>query len=114
MLKQCIEKLLCRQDLTQQESSLAIGDMLGGADSHQIAAFLTLMRAKKETVDELYGFIEAMRANMIPLPTTSPVLDIVGTGGDGAHTLNISTASAILAAACGVKIAKHGNRSVSS
>jgi anthranilate phosphoribosyltransferase len=62
----------------------------------------------------LIGIIQAMRHLMIQVPVSSPVLDIVGTGGDGAHTLNISTASAILAASCGVKIAKHGNRSVSS
>src|SRR5581483_531468 len=77
-------------------------------------AFLMLMRAKGETVEEVHGVIDAMRSAMIPVQVGCPVLDIVGTGGDGLHTLNISTAAAILAASCGVKVAKHGNRSVSS
>lgn len=114
MLKQAIEKLVERQHLTQEESALAIRDVLTAANPHQAAAFLMLMRAKGETVEELQGIIEAMRAAMVRVHFNFPVLDIVGTGGDGAHTLNISTASAILAASCGVKIAKHGNRSVSS
>ncbi len=111
MLKEVIEKLMMRQDLTKEEAALAIQS---GANSHQIAAFLVLMRAKGETALELYGIIEALRSQMVLVPCKTPVLDIVGTGGDGAHTLNISTASAMLAASCGVKIAKHGNRSVSS
>lgn len=114
MLKQTIEKLLNRENLTQHESTLATHEILNKANSHQIAAFLVLMHAKGETADELLGVIEAMRHSMIPVKTTTSVLDIVGTGGDGAHTLNISTASALLAASCGVKVAKHGNRSVSS
>jgi anthranilate phosphoribosyltransferase len=114
MLKSAIEKLITRQNLSQKESSLAMHDMLSEADPHQIAAFLALMRAKGETVEELHGITEAMRTLMVSVSIDYPVLDIVGTGGDGAHTLNISTASAILAASCGVKIAKHGNRSVSS
>ncbi|MBI2809532.1 MAG: anthranilate phosphoribosyltransferase [Candidatus Melainabacteria bacterium] len=114
MLKERIEKLLVREDLSQEESSLAIHELMSEANPHQIAAFLVLMRAKGETVDELQGIIEAMGNFMKPVRTSFAVLDIVGTGGDGAHTLNISTASAILAASMGVKVAKHGNRSVSS
>jgi anthranilate phosphoribosyltransferase len=114
MLKQMIEKLLSKENLSQTESALAMHEILKEANSHQIAAFLVLLRAKGETVEELQGVIEAMRNLMVPVDFDYPVLDIVGTGGDGAHTLNISTASAILAASCGVKIAKHGNRSVSS
>ena len=114
VLKQTIEKLIFREDLTKEESSLAIHEALGDANPFQTAAFLVLMRAKGETVEEIQGVIEAMRSLMVRVPLSCPVLDIVGTGGDGAHTLNISTASAILAASCGVEIAKHGNRSVSS
>jgi anthranilate phosphoribosyltransferase len=114
VLKDVIEKLLAGQHLTKEESSLAITEVLSGANPSRIAAFLVLMRAKKETVDELHGIIDVMRAKMQRVSISLPVLDIVGTGGDGAHTLNISTASALLAAACGVKVAKHGNRSVSS
>ncbi len=114
MLKQAIEKLLRREDLSQDECHLAIQNMLNGADPHQISAFLVLLRAKGETLEELQGAVEALLTARIPVSLPYPVLDIVGTGGDGQHTLNISTASAILAASCGVKIAKHGNRSVSS
>jgi anthranilate phosphoribosyltransferase len=109
-----LAKLLLRENLSTQECKAAADAMLTGHNPYQTAAFLMLMRSKGETVDELLGFIEAMREKMVRVPVRSPVLDIVGTGGDGAHTLNISTASAILAASCGVKIAKHGNRSVSS
>ncbi len=114
MLKQAIEKLLMQENLSAEESKCATQAILGGASSYQTAAFLMLMRVKGETVDELFGIIEEMRNLMVHVSVNCPVLDIVGTGGDGAHTLNISTASAILAASCGVKIAKHGNRSVSS
>lgn len=114
MLIQSIEKLLTRENLSKEESESSIHEVLRGANSHQTAAFLMLMRAKGETVEELLGIIEAMRSVMIRVRLATPVLDIVGTGGDGMHTLNISTASAMLAASCGVKIAKHGNRSVSS
>lgn len=114
MLKGAIEKLISRQDLSSFETTLAIQEMVSQANPHQAAAFLVLMRAKGETVDEINGIVDGMRHHMLATAAGVPVLDIVGTGGDGAHTLNISTASAILAASCGVKIAKHGNRSVSS
>ncbi len=114
MLKQALEKLLVQNDLSAEESKLAMHQILAGANPYQAASFLMLMRAKGESIEELFGIIEAMRECMVPLNVNSRVLDIVGTGGDGAHTLNISTASAILAASCGVKVAKHGNRSVSS
>jgi anthranilate phosphoribosyltransferase len=114
MLKQTIEKLLSHENLSTEESQSVIHKILTEANAHQIAAFLMLMRAKGETVDELLGMIEGMRHLMVRVSVNCTLLDIVGTGGDGAHTLNISTASAILAASCGVKIAKHGNRSVSS
>lgn len=114
MLRQAIEKLIDKRDLSQEESSAAMREIFHNADPHQISAFLVLMRAKGETLEELIGIVEAMRHLMIPVRCSSPVLDIVGTGGDGAKTVNISTGSSLLAASCGVKIAKHGNRSVSS
>jgi anthranilate phosphoribosyltransferase len=114
MLKGYIKKLINRENLTTKEAEAAIDIILSGADSHQVAAFLVLLRTKKETVDEILGVVKCMRKRMIALNTSLPVLDIVGTGGDGANTINISTGAAILAASCGVKIAKHGNRSVSS
>lgn len=114
MLKNHIEKLLKRENLTAKEAELAIENILTGADSHQIAAFLVLLRAKKETANEILGIVRGMQKSMVALNLSIPVLDIVGTGGDSANTVNISTGAAILAASCGVKVAKHGNRSVSS
>ncbi len=114
MLKQALDKLLAKQNLSSEECKRAGLEILSGANAYKCAAFLMLMRAKGETAEELLGIIEAMHSCMVRVHAKTPVLDIVGTGGDGAHTLNISTASAILAASCGVKVAKHGNRSVSS
>ncbi len=114
MLKPYLEKLIKHEDLTAAETKAATELMLQGAESSQVAALLVLLRAKQETAEEILGIVQAMRANMISVVAKTPVLDIVGTGGDGAHTVNVSTGAAILAASCGVKIAKHGNRSVSS
>ena len=89
--------------------------MTGEATPAQIGALLMGLRVKGETVDEITGFAEAMREHVVPvLPTRSPVVDVVGTGGDGARTFNISTAAAIVAAAAGGAVAKHGNRAASS
>ena len=90
--------------------------MRGEVSSTMIAAILTGLRVKKETVGEIAGAAEAMRELVarVELPDASHFVDIVGTGGDGAHSFNISTASMFVAAAAGAKIAKHGNRSVSS
>lgn len=114
MLKTAIQKLMCRKDLTITEMESAISEMMTLESEAQIAAFMVLLRAKGETTDEVYALVKAMRASMISVNMKTPVLDIVGTGGDGFNTINISTGSAILSASCGVKIAKHGNRSVSS
>lgn len=80
----------------------------------QTAAFLVLLRAKIETAEELVGAVMALQQKMITLSSPHKLLDIVGTGGDGASTVNISTGAAILAASCGVKVAKHGNSAVTS
>ena len=114
MLTAAIQQLMQRKDLTQTQCQQAITDIMKGANSEQTAAFLVLLHAKPETADELYGIVRAMQAQMIPINVTQPLIDIVGTGGDGAHTVNISTASSLLVASCGVKVAKHGNRAVSS
>lgn len=110
-----LESLMKNKDLTVQESEHAVSEILDpSTNPFQIAAFLTLMGAKGETVDEITAIIQAMRKLMEPIDLDLPVLDIVGTGGDGLRTINISTASCLLAASCGVRIAKHGSRSASS
>jgi anthranilate phosphoribosyltransferase len=92
----------------------AIHEALKVENPLQIASFLLLLRAKGETPEELSAIISVLREKMLIVPTKHKVLDIVGTGGDHSHTVNISTGSAILAASCGVKVAKHGHRAVSS
>lgn len=114
MLTLALNKLIAQEDLTSEESASALAELIKNPLSPQAPAFLACLRAKGETVEELYGLVTALRSAMTPVAISHPVLDIVGTGGDGAHTLNISTASAIVAASLGVKVAKHGNRSVSS
>lgn len=115
LLKNPIEKLMQKQNLDSDTCHHALNAMLlPDANPVQTAAFLVLLRAKTESPSELAGMIDALKQKMIVLPTKHKVLDIVGTGGDGANTINISTGSAILAASCGVKIVKHGNRAVSS
>ncbi len=88
--------------------------MEGAASEAQIGAFLTGLHLRGETADELAGAVSAIRAKCKIVYAPKGAIDIVGTGGDGSHSLNISTASAIVVAACGVPVAKHGNRSVSS
>src|SRR2546430_9504647 len=89
--------------------------MSGEATPAQIGGFLVALRAKGETADEIAGCAEAMRAHVLPVkPKRDDLVDTAGTGGDNAHTLSISTAAALVAAAAGAAVAKHGNRSVSS
>lgn len=112
-LRHVIERLCAAENLTADETEEAL-DALIDADPAQISAFLVLMRAKGESAEEMAGMARAMRARAVTVDAGDDVLDIVGTGGDDAGTVNISTGSCILAAAAGAKVAKHGNRSVSS
>ena len=116
-LKPYIETLIQgERRLTSEETFAAFSHILGNdADQVQVGALLTLLRARQETPAEIAGMVQAMNAacHAVELPGRK-LLDIVGTGGDGADTINISTASVVLAAACGCIVAKAGNRSVSS
>jgi anthranilate phosphoribosyltransferase len=114
MLTDTLEKLIHGLDLTPNESYSAMHKILTNTNTAQTSAFLALLRAKGETVAEVMGIIQALQENMLTVSCSFPVLDIVGTGGDRANTINISTAAGILAASCGVKIAKHGNRAITS
>lgn len=115
IIKSCIEQLMRGENLKNSVCQQVLDEMLDPAiNPLQIAAFLVLLRAKQETAEELAAIVNALRNKMIVVPTEHAVLDIVGTGGDGLNTINISTGSALLAASCGIKVAKHGNRSVSS
>lgn len=88
--------------------------MTGEVPAATLAGFLVALRAKGETVDEIVGFRDAILANARPLPLPARALDLVGTGGDGFKTVNVSTTAAIVVAACGVPVTKHGNRAASS
>lgn len=114
MLKSYLQLIMDKPYLTKEEAEAAMTIILEEADSHQIAAFLAILKYRGETPSEIAGMVTALQKKALPVNLSIPVLDIVGTGGDLANTVNISTGSAILAAACGIPIAKHGNRSVSS
>lgn len=117
MIRAAIAKTIRREDLTQAEAEAAMLDiMTGNATQAQIGAYLIALRMKGETVDEITGSARAMRANGVPVPvkTAGTLYDTAGTGGDGKHTFNISTAAAFVIAGSGRKVAKHGNRAASS
>lgn len=111
---QLIEDLISGKDLTESEAEESLEFLLGGADETLISAFLVLLRAKGETYEEVVGMARAMIKQCRRVEGLEGAVDIVGTGGDGANTVNISTGASILAAACGAKVAKQGNRSSSS
>ncbi|MGB4777527.1 anthranilate phosphoribosyltransferase [Microbacterium sp.] len=107
--------LLERRDLSVSESTWAMRQVMRGeATPSQLGGFLLALRAKGETVDEIVGFRDAILEAALPLPVPAEVLDIVGTGGDRFGTVNVSTMSAIVAAATGIPVVKHGNRAASS
>lgn len=101
--------------LSEIEAEAAFGVLLDGAPSEQeIADFLVALSARGETSDEIAGAARALRARLIPINAPEGAIDVCGTGGDGHHTLNVSTAVSLVVAACGVPVAKHGNRAASS
>jgi anthranilate phosphoribosyltransferase len=114
-LKSLLAKTVAGQALSFAEAEQAfLQIMSGSATPAQIAAFLVSLRMRGETIDELTAAVSVIRSKALPIHAPAGAIDIVGTGGDGAHTLNISTATALVVAACGVPVAKHGNRAVSS
>ena len=116
IIRPSLEQLIAKQDLSSDAVQKCIGAIMDGAcEPVDIAAWLTAMTCKGPAAIELVGAAQAMRDRASRIATCRrPLLDTCGTGGDKLHTFNISTATAIVAAACGVNVAKHGNRSVSS
>jgi anthranilate phosphoribosyltransferase len=114
-IKAALAKIASRQDLTGEEMRAVMTTIMAGeATPSQIGAFLMGLRVKGESVGEIAAAVSILREQMVPVEAPENVIDIVGTGGDGAETLNISTATAIVVAAAGVPVAKHGNRALSS
>jgi anthranilate phosphoribosyltransferase len=116
MIKEAIEKVVTHEDLRESEMMEAMGEVMEGkATLAQIAAFITALRMKGETVEEVSGAARIMRQKATRIDARSPtIVDTVGTGGDGMNTFNISTTTAFVVAAAGITVAKHGNRAVSS
>lgn len=110
-----LDALLDGRDLSAPETTWAMDQVMSGAAGPaRIAGMLVALRAKGETVEEIEGLVAAVRRYAVPLHVPGPTLDIVGTGGDGTHSVNVSTMSAIVAAGAGARVVKHGNRSASS
>jgi anthranilate phosphoribosyltransferase len=116
MIKEALSKLMTGHHLDRSEARNVMDQIMRGeATPAQIAGFLVALRLAGETAEEIAGCAEAMRAHALPVhPDRDDVIDTAGTGGDGAGTLNLSTAAALVAAAAGAAVAKHGNRAVSS
>ena len=109
------KKLLAGLDLEKDEIQGAMREILGGdSDIENVKSFLLALKSKGETSDEVGALVEVMYAHAAPISILERSVDTVGTGGDGAHTINISTTAAIIAAAAGARVVKHGNRAVSS
>ncbi len=115
MIKEAISALTDGRSLSFEEASGVMEEIMSGeATPAQIAAFLTSLRTKGETSEEIAGLASVMRAKATPVNVSGPAIDIVGTGGDSSGSFNISTAAAFVAAGAGLKVAKHGNRAASS
>lgn len=118
MIKEAIVKIVNKEDLTYDEAYSVMNEIMSGeTTATQNAAFLAALSTKSaraETTDEIAGCAAAMRAHAMKVETGMDLFEIVGTGGDNAHSFNISTTSALVAAAGGMKVAKHGNRAASS
>ncbi len=118
MIKEAIVKIVDKQDLTYDEAYQVMSEIMGGETTPtQNAAFLAALSTKStkaETIDEIAGCAAAMRSKALQVENDMDLMEIVGTGGDGAHSFNISTTAAFIMAAAGIKVAKHGNRAASS
>ena len=116
MIQAAIGRLLDGHDLTRAEAHAAMSSVMEGeTTTAQTAGLLVALRAKGETAVEIAGFADAMRERVVPVtPNRTPLVDVVGTGGDGLSTINISTAAGLVASAAGAGVAKHGNRAASS
>lgn len=115
MIKEAILKLAKKEDLSYQEAEAVMNEIMGGeASPVQMSAYLTALSLKGETIDEITASASGMRAHCIKLLHDMDVLEIVGTGGDGSNSFNISTTASLVIAAGGVPVAKHGNRAASS
>ena len=115
MIREAIDSLVSGRSLSFEQAVRVMEEIMsGGATPAQIAAFITALRIKGETVDEIAGLASVMRTKAIPVKVTPPVVDTCGTGGDNSSSFNISTAAAFIAAGSGLKVAKHGNRAMSS
>ena len=111
MIKEAIIKLSQKEDLTYQEAESVMDEIMSGqATPVQMSSYLTALSMKGETIDEITASAAGMRAHCIKLLHDLDVLEIVGTGGDGANSFNISTTSSLVIAAGGISVAKHGNR----
>jgi anthranilate phosphoribosyltransferase len=109
-----LEQLLAGHDLGEEQAAEVLGTIMRGeAEAAQVAGLLLALRAKGEAAAEIAGFVRAMLDAAVPIDLPGPLLDTCGTGGDGAGTFNISTVAALVVAACGVRVAKHGNRAAS-
>lgn len=115
MIKEAISLLVSGQSLTMEQTAEVMEEITSGeVTPAQFSAFVTALRIKGETADEIAGLASVMRAKAIRVMTSGPVIDIVGTGGDNSNSFNISTASAFVAAGAGIKVAKHNNRAMTS
>jgi anthranilate phosphoribosyltransferase len=115
MIKEAIETVVNSRSLTFKEAAAVMEEIMSGeATPAQFAAFITALRIKGETVDEIAGLASVMQAKATPVQVTPPVVDTCGTGGDGLCSFNISTTAAFIVAGAGLKVAKHGNRAMSS
>jgi anthranilate phosphoribosyltransferase len=115
MIKEAIMKLVSGKALSFEEAVGAMENIMNGdATEAQIGSFITALRIKGETDEEIAGLASVMRSKATPVDVPGPTIDVVGTGGDGSNSFNISTAAAFVAAGAGLKVAKHGNRAASS
>jgi len=115
MIKEAIETLVNGNSLSFEQASSVMEEIMSGqVTPAQFAAFVTALRIKGETVDEIAGMASVMRAKAVPVKVKPPLVDTCGTGGDSSSTFNISTAAALVTAGAGLKVAKHGNRAMTS